>query len=190
MTGYEVKQSSTAYPLVFLMVDSTGHIAGKTGLTPTVVIRKAGGSFASPSGAVSEVGNGWYEVAGNATDTNTLGPLVLHASATGADPVDVLFPVVAVDPQSATEFIASVPSVTGSVGSVTDPVTIDLTPVVPIDGAANTIADCLNGARVVAFGADSITDNAWTLKNHDGSTAITFTITTDSAGKVTARTTS
>lgn len=97
-----LKQSSTAQPLVFLMIDSTGHINGKTGLTPTVTLSKSGGAFGSPSGAVSEIANGWYKVAGNATDTDTLGPLILHATGTGADPTDVEFEVVAFDPQVAT----------------------------------------------------------------------------------------
>lgn len=85
---------------MFLMIDESDHFTGLTGLTPTVTLSKAGGTFAAPSGSVSEVGNGWYKVAGNATDTNTLGPLVLHASASGADPVDAIFEVVAFDPQA------------------------------------------------------------------------------------------
>lgn len=93
--AYEVKQSSSTYPLVFLMVDSTDHVTGKTALTPTVTLSKNGGSFASPSGAVSEIGSGWYKVAGNTTDSGTLGPLILHATGTAADPTDVLFAVVA-----------------------------------------------------------------------------------------------
>lgn len=101
MPSYQVKQSSTAYPLVFLMVDSTDHVSAKTGLSPTVTISKAGGSFASPSGAVTEIGSGWYKVAGNATDSGTLGPLALHATATGADPTDSLYEVVAHDVQDA-----------------------------------------------------------------------------------------
>jgi hypothetical protein len=80
------------------MVDSSDHTTGKTGLTCTVTLSKAGGSFASPSGAITEIANGWYKVAGNATDNNTLGSLVLHATATGADPTDVEFFVVAYDP--------------------------------------------------------------------------------------------
>jgi hypothetical protein len=95
----DLQQSSTAQPLVFLMVDSTDHITGKTGLSPTVTLSKNGATFASPAGAVTEIGNGWYKVAGNATDTNTLGPLVLHATGTAADPVDVLYSVVAYNPQ-------------------------------------------------------------------------------------------
>lgn len=97
-----IKQSQTAQPLMFLMIDSTDHINPKTGLSPTVTLSKNGAAFASPAGAVTEVGSGWYKVAGNATDTDTLGPLILHAIGTGADVVDVEYGVVAFDPQLAT----------------------------------------------------------------------------------------
>lgn len=100
--GYPLKQSQTAQNLVFLLVSSTDHITGVTGATPTVTLSKNGGAFAAPAGAVTEIGDGWYKVAGNATDAETLGPLLLHATATGADPVDEEFYVVAFDPQSAT----------------------------------------------------------------------------------------
>lgn len=100
--GYLLKQSSDVRPLLFLMVNSTDHISGKTGLAPTVTISKNGGAFAAPTGAISEIANGWYKVAGNAEDTNTVGPLVLHVEATGADPCDDRFEVVAFDPGSAT----------------------------------------------------------------------------------------
>jgi hypothetical protein len=100
--GYLLKQSSTARPLLFLMVDSADHLTAKTGLSPTVTISKNGASFASPAGAVTEIGSGWYKVAGNATDTATLGVLALNATATGADPTDSIFEVVAFDPASAT----------------------------------------------------------------------------------------
>jgi hypothetical protein len=99
---YSVKKSSTGYPLVFFMTLSSDHITGATGLSPTVTISKSGGSFASPSGSVSEIANGWYQVAGNATDTGTAGPLLLHATAATADPTDTIFEVVAYDPQDAT----------------------------------------------------------------------------------------
>jgi hypothetical protein len=97
-----VKQSSTARALVFLMVDSTDHITGKTGLSPTVTLSKNGAAFASPAGAVTEIANGWYKVAGNATDTNTLGAIALHATGTAADPTDsIVAEVVAYDPDDA-----------------------------------------------------------------------------------------
>jgi hypothetical protein len=95
---------------MFLMIDSSDHISGKTGLStaggsPTLVVNisKNGGTFAAPSGSVTEVGNGYYKIAGNATDNNTLGPLIIHATGTGADPTDVEFMVVAFDPLSATD---------------------------------------------------------------------------------------
>jgi hypothetical protein len=91
---YLIKQSSAAKPLLFFMRDSGDHISGKTGLSPTVTISKNGGGFSSPSGAVTEIANGWYKVAGNATDTSAEGPLVLHATGTGADPTDAVYNVV------------------------------------------------------------------------------------------------
>jgi hypothetical protein len=102
--GYPLKQASTAQPLVFLMVLSSDHLTGATGLSPTVKLSKAGAAGAAPAGAVSEIDAtnmpGWYKVAGNAADSGTLGPLALHASAAGADPVDELYHVVAYDPQT------------------------------------------------------------------------------------------
>jgi hypothetical protein len=102
--SYMLFQGGTR-PLNFFMTDSTDHVTGKTGLSPTVTIRKVGGSFASPAGAVTEIANGWYTVAGNATDCNTAGPLLLHATATGADPTDTLYDVVAFNPD-----VASLPN--------------------------------------------------------------------------------
>jgi hypothetical protein len=82
----------------FFMADSGDHIAGKTGLEPTVTISKNGSSFTSPDGAVTEIGNGWYSLAGNATDRNTLGEFLLHAEATGADPADEKYTIESHDP--------------------------------------------------------------------------------------------
>lgn len=104
--SYFIKQSSASKPLIFLLVQSSDHISPATGLTPTVTISKNGGSFASPAGSVTEIANGWYQVAANATDNNTLGPLILHATASGADPTDTIFRVVAFDPDSTTNFAA------------------------------------------------------------------------------------
>jgi len=95
-------QSSTARPLIFFLYDSSDHVTGKTGLSPTVVISKNGASFGSPSGAVSEIGNGFYMVAGNATDTNTLGTLILSATASGADQGTMAYNVVAYAQDNAT----------------------------------------------------------------------------------------
>ncbi len=92
---------STTVALGFFLRLTSDHITGATGKTATVTIRKEGGSFASPAGAVTEVGNGWYEVAADAADLDTLGTLKLHATASACDPADVEFEVIAIDPFSA-----------------------------------------------------------------------------------------
>jgi hypothetical protein len=102
MQSYAIQQSTATQPLLFLLVSSSDHNSPLTGASPTVTLSKNGGAFVPPNGLTTEVGSGWYKVAGNATDSNTLGPLVLHATATGADPTDVVFPVVAFNPLSAT----------------------------------------------------------------------------------------
>ncbi len=96
--GYAVSQSNTTQPLAFLLVLSSDHITGATGKSPVVTISKNGGAFASPAGAITEKGNGWYAVAANAADTNTLGPLILHATGTACDPSDEQFIVVDYNP--------------------------------------------------------------------------------------------
>ncbi len=92
------QQSSTMYPVTFFMADSVDRITGKTGLSPTVTISKNGGAFGAAGGAITEIANGWYRLAGNATDRDTLGELVVHAVATGADPAELIVEVVAQNP--------------------------------------------------------------------------------------------
>lgn len=98
----EILQSSTAHPLVFVLYDSSDHVTGKTGVSPTVTISKNGASFASPSGMIGEIGNGFYIVSGNATDTNTLGMLALNATGSGCDQCTMGYLIVAYDPDAAT----------------------------------------------------------------------------------------
>lgn len=100
---FDILQSSTQSALVFLLVQSSDHITGKTGAVPGVSLSKNGASFVLVSGTIAEIGNGWYKVGGNATDTNTLGPLALHATATSCDPTDfIVANIVAFNPQTAT----------------------------------------------------------------------------------------
>lgn len=91
----EIKQSTASTALVFFMRDSTDHVTGKTGLSPTVLISKNGGTFATPAGSVAAMGNGFYYVVPNTADTNTLGILALTATAAGADQATMAFAVVA-----------------------------------------------------------------------------------------------
>ncbi len=144
--SYMLFQGGTR-PLNFFMTDSTDHVTGKTGLSPTVTIRKVGGSFASPAGAVTEIANGWYTVAGNATDSNTAGPLLLHATGTGADPTDTLYDVVAFNPD-----VASLPNAAaGAAGGL------------PILGA-NATAISFTGGMTISSAAGS----ALTLSSSGG----------------------
>lgn len=89
-----IPKSTSGTPLLFFMVQSSDHISALTGASPTVKIGKNGASGGAPSGAVSEIDStnlpGWYQVAGNSTDTNTSGPIALHATAASGDPCDMI----------------------------------------------------------------------------------------------------
>lgn len=93
--------STTSYPITFFMALASDHITGAAGLTPVVTLSKNGGAFAAASGAVSGLGGGWYALAGNATDRNTLGTLAIHAVAATADNCDKLVLVVNFNPFTA-----------------------------------------------------------------------------------------
>lgn len=84
-TPFGIKKNTAYNNLMFLMVDSTNHYAPKTGLTGFTATRSIdGGSFASCSNSVSEVGNGMYKINLSASDLN--GDIItLKFSATGAD---------------------------------------------------------------------------------------------------------
>lgn len=88
-------KQSTARDKMVLMVDSTDHVTGKTGLTLTIAASKNGAAFASISPTVTERGNGWYSIALTSSHTDTLGDLALHITGTAADPSDPVWQVVA-----------------------------------------------------------------------------------------------
>lgn len=90
----EIKQSTAANVMLF-MADSTDHITGKAGLTLALAASKNGGGFNSISPSVTERGSGWYSVALTSSHTDTLGDLVLRATAAGADPGERALNVVA-----------------------------------------------------------------------------------------------
>jgi hypothetical protein len=96
------KQGGTTYPITLFMADADDHITGLTGLTPTVTLSKNGAAFGAALGAVAEISNGWYTLAGNATDRDTLGELLVHATAANADPFDGRYEIIAIDPFAAT----------------------------------------------------------------------------------------
>lgn len=116
-----VKASSTRNLMVFL-VDSADHVVGKTGATLSITISKDGAAFVTPSPAivVTERGNGWYNLALTAAETNAIGDLVIRATASGADPVDCLLQVVAFDPTDAMRLgLTALPNVNaGAAGGI------------------------------------------------------------------------
>lgn len=83
-------KQSTAKNVMILMVDSTDHVTGKTGLTLTITASKDGAAFASISPTVTERGSGWYSIALTSSHTDTLGDLALHITGTAADPSDLV----------------------------------------------------------------------------------------------------
>lgn len=83
-----VLKLGNTYARSFLMVLSSDHITGATGLTVVVNLSKAAAAFGAAAGAVSEIANGWYSVALGAVDTNTLGDLAFHCTSATADPTD------------------------------------------------------------------------------------------------------
>lgn len=89
--AYPILIASTGTPIVFgPMILSSDHITatGDLHTTVTVTISKNGGAFGSPSGAISWIGNGYYAIAGNATDSGTAGPIIVHASVATNDPFE------------------------------------------------------------------------------------------------------
>lgn len=96
--GYSIQQGNNVNPLDFLLVLSSDHITGATGKTVTVTICKNGGAFSTPVGSVVEKGLGWYSLTPSPSDANILGPLLLHATASGCDPRDSEFSVVNYNP--------------------------------------------------------------------------------------------
>jgi|GEM_PF-4158712 len=74
------------------LFDLADHVTPKTGVAaPTITLSKNGGAFASPSdGAWAELAGGVYIVTLDATDTDTVGWIVLRVIGAGADEASVL----------------------------------------------------------------------------------------------------
>jgi hypothetical protein len=142
----QLKQGSTTN-VPFFMRDSTDSNSGKTGLSPTATIYKNTGSFGAPAGAVSEIGNGWYQLAANGTDLANKGMFLIHATATGADPWDDNHEVVTDLPgDTVASVTGAVGSVTGAVGSVTGAVGSVTAAVTITAGSVQAIWDALTSA--------------------------------------------
>ncbi len=94
-----LKQSTAVDIGLGPFVDSTDGVTAETGLTISqadVRLKKNAGAWAqkSDTNSATHEENGWYEVALNTTDTNTLGILIVAVNETGALPVWKEFMVV------------------------------------------------------------------------------------------------
>jgi len=87
-------KDSTSEPIPILLVDETDRTTGLTGASPSVQVKKPGGSFAAAQGSVSEDANGHYSYTPSASEVDTAGVGKIHATASGAVPYDAAFSVV------------------------------------------------------------------------------------------------
>ncbi len=170
--GISLKQSQTARPLVFNLRLSSDHVTGATGKSPTVTLSKNGAAYASPAGAVTEIGNGDYKVAANATDANTLGGLRLYATAAGCDPAFETFEVVAYNPDGALD--SNLIQIQGSSFVADAAVPVDLTQAVGDTQTAGTVGAAMLAAEAQGVGKWVLDPIALTLTIYraDGITAV------------------
>jgi hypothetical protein len=104
---------STALRVALKAYLSSDHVTEATGKTLAVVISKNGGAFGNPSAGATnatEIANGWYYVDLSTTDTNTLGPLIVRATAASVDSVEILFRTVDAATGGATNLDATISS--------------------------------------------------------------------------------
>lgn len=150
--GYPVQQGNTTIPLEFEMVLTSDHVSPATGLAPTVTISKNGAAFAAPAGAVTEVGNGLYKVAANATDAGTLGPIKLYATAATADPGGDSYLVVSYNPYDAVHLgLSALPGVAaGAAGGL--PTATNASGQVTASSVAGSVASVAGAVGSVAVG--------------------------------------
>ncbi len=191
----------TTRVLSFLLVSSTDKTTPITGISPTVTLSKNGGTFNSCTGTVSEVANGWYKLVPSVADVNTLGSLVLHATGTGADPTDVEFDMIAIDP-FATSVAVEATSTRAAIGMNTANLDTQLETIANADANLNTTQtwDGITTAKLykaliaMLAGKVVVTDNGSTktlsFKAQDGSseafsiTAAEFDGARDSTGTI------
>ena len=73
--------TTSAYPIVCWIEDAVKPRTGKTGLSPIISFSKNGAGFSAGhvnSGAMDEVGLGWYKYTPDNVDTNTQGVLIMN----------------------------------------------------------------------------------------------------------------
>ena len=84
-SGINIANGISGQKIPVRLVDDTDGETLETGVSsPTIQLSNNGGSFASASdGTWAEIGNGWYTVRLNGTDTSDVGWLLLRVVKTG-----------------------------------------------------------------------------------------------------------
>ena len=196
----EIQIGTSGYALTFLMVDSADHINGKTGLSPTVKLSKAGGAGVTPAGTVAQIDAtnhpGWYKLTSHPVDVGTLGSLVLTATAAGADPSDTKFLVVGYNPQSSGNLgLLCLPTGTPGYGSglpltnSANQVNINPTQILPTGRLDNSVGQSLIYAQAQAGGKWIFATGTriFTILAQDATTPL-ISFTLDSITNTTTRT--
>jgi len=192
-----VTEAGAVRTIMVMMVDSTDHVTGKTGLTLTILASKAGGDFGAISPSVVDKGYGWYSIALTASHTDTYGDLVLHITGTGADPCDLCIQIVGYEPENynnlgmsdladTLDFVEHLPGDPASATNVSDAVTslqfyqfvraytcadAGTTDTIVLDGGASTDDDYYNGCFIGT--RNPIGGNDWQVRriiDYDGTT--------------------
>lgn len=88
LTQRSIPTKNSAFSFPFKLVDETDLVTGETGATVTNQVSKDGAAFGAAAGTVTEIGHGWYEMAGSAADMNA-DRLIFRFTATGAAPTEI-----------------------------------------------------------------------------------------------------
>jgi hypothetical protein len=147
------RQLNTAtYPIRFYLTTTDGYTPA-TGKTVTLQILKEGaGSFAAAAGAVTEISNGWYSWAGNATDRNTTGELVARATATGCPETPIKLTVVPWNPFDANLGLTNLDASVGSRLSTAGYTAPDNAKIVTIESLVSGRLDVAVSSRLATAG--------------------------------------
>lgn len=182
-----VLKQSTARTIAVFLTDSSDHVTGKTGATLTITASKNGAAFASISPTVTELSNGWYSVALTSSHTDTLGDLAIHATASGADPIDTLSQVVAYNPADSVRLgLTALPNAAAeaSGGLITRGSGTGQMLVLSGLCSASVATDGLGAASIASGAYAAIADAIWDEARSGHTTAGTFGAVTEIATAV------
>lgn len=179
MTAF-LKQSTAVDIAIGPFVDSTDGVTAETALTLSqadIRLKKNNANWAQVSDATDATHEeaGWYEKELDATDTNTVGRLVIAIAESGALPVWHEFWVL----EEAVYDALFGASATGALP-------LDLTQALDLTPVTDTVGDALLAALAQGAGTWTLVGTTLTLKNSAGTTLYSFTL--DSASLPTSRT--